>query len=83
LNDIFLERKNDRRRNLKVAGLGDGKSLARRGTRGMRVLEKVMDLVRRGINEERKEQRRKGETDRMIDASVGVRRHCKEWYPRA
>jgi hypothetical protein len=42
----------------------------------MRMLEKVMDLVRRGINEERKEQRRKGDTDRMVDASVGVWRHC-------
>src|SRR5581483_723966 len=42
----------------------------------MRMLEKVMNLVWRGIKEKSKEQHRDGEIGRMLDASMGVRRHC-------
>ena len=76
------ERKNRHRRDGEMAVLGDGESLARRRARGMRMLENVMDLVRRGIGEERNEQRRYGEINRTVRASVGVRRHLSEWYPR-
>ena len=58
-----------------MAALRDRESLARRRARGMRMLENVVDLVRRGVSEKGDEQRRHGEIGRTVYASVGGRRH--------
>ena len=57
--DRQLEGKETRRGDLKMAAFGDRERLARR-RRAMRVVEDVMDLVRRRIGEERDEQGRGG-----------------------
>ena len=68
----WLERKEGRRRDLEMAAFGDRESLTRL-RRGVRVIENVMNLMRRRIGEKGDEQRRGGQMAEAVRPEICLR----------